>query len=594
MNKRILIVICFLMTAIICIYISAQMGMHKRVPTGLNYLYDNKYRNYTIIEYLRYISKNSPDIIALKIKEKSNNWKSVTYKEYYYNVEKFACACNYWLGSGINTGIIGFNSPGWFYSYLGCMMNSGISIGIDATSSPELCEFVLKNSNINLLIVENSDQLEKFANCDLHDVKTIVYYSPINPDLVDMFKVPVVSMGSFISKLKRIEKLPKLDDVATIIYTSGTTEHYIKGAMITHENIMVNSKSIIQMISTKSSLKLTNSERFISYLPLNHISSQMMDIYLPIFLTSTVWFANKNAIKKSSIVKTIHEVKPTIFIGVPIMWEKIVGQIQQNINESGIKGNVVKMMAPSYIIEDIGFDKCKFAVSLAAPMSTYAKKYLGAIGIKLYDIYGMTETAGPISLSLPSLKKDGSVGIPIMKIKINNKKNKQEGDILVRGKNLFVGYIQNDNDYNKSFKNGWFNTGDIGYVDNDGFLFITGRTKDVIINSGGKNIFPTQIENSLKEKLGKYFSYIAVVGNNKKYLSVLFNTSEKLPDDIDNIIKLAIDENNKTAISKAHNIKKWTIIKNKFEIGYELTSTYKLRRNFINKKYAKQINKLYK
>lgn len=586
-----LVVICVLMIIIICIYISAQTentskANNNSVYTELIEIKDNN----TIIDQLRHVAKRYPDKIALKQKDKSKVWNDISYEEYYKNVERFACAVRNFIGPNINTAIMGFNSPGWFYAHLGCMMNGGISVGLYTTSTKEICEYIFQNTNIRLLVVEDSSQLEKFVDCDLGRIEMIIYYAPIDPKLIKKFSIPIVSIGS-LTKLKKITTLPKLRDVATIIYTSGTTGAP-KGVTLTHENIMLNLRSMLQMMKMKSSVHFNCNEQFVSYLPLNHIAAQMMDIYIPIGLSSTVWFADKNALK-SSLGKTLVEVKPTIFTGVPRVWEKICEQVQEKVKTEGIKGSVVKMMAPSYIVKELGLQNCKFAVSVAAPISEVSRDYLTSIGIKLYDIYGMSETCGPISVSLPSLSKKGSVGMPVMKVRIQKEhEDDLAGEILVKGKNLFIDYYGNKKAYQSSFKNEWFKTGDLGYLDQDGFLYVTGRLKELIITAGGENISPVPIESKLKEKLGKYFVNIIVVGDKRKFLSLLLNDELQKCDS--ETIQKAIDDVNNLVDSNASTIKKWTILKAKFKIGDEVTPTLKIRRDFINKKYHKEISKLYK
>jgi len=585
MDKKMLIIICVLMIIIIFIYISAQSKNFSNSTYELIEINNNV----TILDHLKLLAKNYPDKIALKQKDKSKIWNDITYEEYYKNVEKFASTVRNFIGPNINTAIMGFNSPGWFYAHLGCMLNGGISVGLYTTLTQNSIEYIIKNTNIRLLVVEDSSQLEKFIDCDLGKIEMIIYYAPINPKLINKFQIPIVSMGS-LTKSKKITILPKIKDIATVIYTSGTTGTP-KGVTLTHENIMLNLRSMLQMMQTKSSIKFNTNEQFISYLPLNHIAAQMIDIYIPIGLSGTVWFADKNALK-SSLHKTLVDVKPTIFAGVPRVWEKICDQVQEKIKSDGIKGSIVKMIAPSYIIKEIGLQNCKFCISVAAPISETSRDYLSSLGIKLYDIYGMSETCGPISISLPSLSKKNSVGIPIMKVKIIKKhKDDLGGEILVKGKNLFVDYFGNNKAYQSSFKNEWFKTGDIGYLDQEGFLYVTGRLKELIITAGGENISPIPIENKLKDFLGKYYSNIIVIGDKRKFLSVLLNDELQKCDN--QIIKNAIDKVNNLVDSNASTIKKWLVIKSKFTVGDEITPTLKLRRDIINKKYYKEINKLY-
>ena len=545
-------------------------------------------KNYTIVDYLRYIAKTYPKKEALKIKDGKTKWKSVNFLNYYKNVANFAQSLNYWLGPKVNVAILGFNSPGWFYAHLGCMLNGGKPVGMYPTSTPEICQQILENSETEVLVVEDDHQLEKFTKLNMSKVKLIIYYSPISKGMVDKFTMPLLSMGNFMSK-KNSGPFPKqkLNDVATLIYTSGTTGAP-KGVMITHRNIMTSLRRIMTLVKTKSSITNFGQEKFISYLPLNHIAAQMMDIYVPIITLGTVWFADKDAMK-SSLGDTIKAVRPTVFIGVPRVWEKIQEKVEEEIKKSGMKGTLAKTFLPSTILEKIGLNKCKLAITAAAPILLSTKQYFDSLGLIINDIYGMSETCGPISISLPCLDRCGSVGAPIMSVKIA-----KDNEILVKGDNLFVGYFNNKKETAQSFtKDKWFKTGDLGYLDKDGFLFVTGRKKELIITAGGENISPIPIENKLSEYLKQYFDYIIVIGDKVKFLSVLLAGPKKLPANINQIIENAIVETNKVAQSNAHTIKKFLIINNKFSTGDELTPTMKVKRAFVQKKYDSKIKKLY-
>lgn len=555
----------------------------------MTHLVDNdECKNFTIIDYLKYVAKTYPKKEALKVKEGKTQWKSITYSTYYKNIINFAQSLNYWLGSSVNVAILGFNSPGWFYAHLGCMVNGGKPIGMYPTSTPEICKQILDNSDTQLLVVEDDAQLQKFSGLDIQNVKLIVYYSPVSKKLLDKFSVPVISMGSFMSQKENVQfPKVKLSGIATLIYTSGTTGAP-KGVVITHSNIMTSLRRTMTLIKTKSSITNIGQERMISYLPLNHIAAQMMDIYFPILVLGSVWFADKNALK-TSLQDTIKDVKPTIFIGVPRVWEKMQEKIEEEINKGSIPKNIVKTFFGGTILQKIGLDKCKLAISAAAPISTGTKQYFSDLGLQINDIYGMSETCGPISVSLPKLNKSGSVGYPIMVTKIA-----QNGEILVRGDNLFAGYYKNKKETNASFtQDGWFKTGDLGNLDRDGFLYVTGRKKELIITAGGENISPIPIENKLGEYLKQYFDYIVVVGDKMKFLSVLLAGPKKLPDSIDSIISNAINETNKFANSNTHTIKKHLILYDKFSVGEELTPTMKVKRSFVHKKYNSKIQKLY-
>lgn len=587
---------CLIFCVIYLVYIFSIKSEPPKETSKINVMADfvenEKYKNFTIVDYLKVIAKEHPRKPALKIKdgkEGSNiKWKSVDYVTYYKNVVGFAQSLNYWLGTNVNVAILGFNSPGWFYSHLGCMLNGGTPIGLYPTSTKDMCKQILDDCDAKVLVVEDDTQLQKFVGMKMPNIQLIIYYSPISDKMVDKFSMPVLSMGNFMSE-KNNSPLPKikLDNVATLIYTSGTTG-IPKGVMITHKNIMTSIKRILMLIQTKSSIDNFAQEDYLSYLPLNHITAQFMDIYIPIITLGKVWFADKNALK-TSLGETLQQVRPTCFVGVPRVWEKIHEQINDGIKKEGLKGNFAFTFMPKKILEKTGLDKCKYALSAGAPLLTSTIEFFESIGLQINDNYGLSETCGPISVTLPGFSKHGSVGYPIMGIKIE-----KDGEILVKGDNLFIGYYKNKKeDFHAFTKDGWFKTGDIGTLDSDGFLYVTGRKKEIIITAGGENISPIPIENELSEHLKPYFDNIIVIGDRVKFLSVLLASPKKLPQDINKIIENAISKTNKSAKSNAHTIKKFLIINDKFTIGNELTPTMKIKRAFVQKKYNSRIMKLY-
>jgi long-subunit acyl-CoA synthetase (AMP-forming) len=414
----------------------------------------------------------------------------------------------------------------------------------------------------------------------------IIYYSPIKEDIIGKFKIPVISMGNFMLNKNNLIFTPKLNDVATIIYTSGTTG-MPKGAVITHKNIMNSVKKCLEMYSPIKSKTRFYKENIISYLPLNHIAGQILDIYIPISSVSTVWFADKDALK-GSLPITLKEVRPTIFAGVPRVWEKIGDELNKGTNKMGFIGKIIKSIYPKRILKEAGLEKCKLYITLGAPISHIARDKLKNFKITLYDIYGMSETTGAISISTPDNYKNSSVGKPIMEIKISRDK-----EILVRGNNLFKEYNGDKEATQNAFSNGWFKTGDIGYIDTDGFLYITGRKKEIIITVGGENISPLPIEERIKEYFGNMIEHVVVIGEKKKYLIAILNIKPNKKEQIELMLKDALYFINKKAQSTTHQIKEFLIIETPFEIGKELTPTYKLRRNFINENYKENIEKIY-
>lgn len=558
------------------------------------------YPKYTIIDLLKWAATNNASLDALKYKNQySKDWKTVNYSEYWDNVTRFSNSLVNLLGNKKPiVAIIGTNEPEWFYAHLGAMASGGISVGMYPSADSMTCQYILNNSGANVLVIEDSDQLEKFSNIDISNVKVIIYYGNITYKSQIPFndKVKIIKYLEFTrshDKSNKHGKLPRPEDIASIIYTSGTTG-MPKGTITKHNNIMDVLNNMILTIHTKSSVDLCIGESIVSYLPLNHVAAQLLDIYVPIAILGTVYFAQKDALR-GSIGDTLKEVRPTIFIGVPRVWEKIMEKLNDNLTV----GIGMASMVSGIVLKSIGLDKCKYAISAAAPISADTRKYFGKFGLELCDVYGMSETNGPISLSIPGKIKKGTVGIPLIDTKISD-----DGEILVKGKSVFSGYYNNEDDTIKSFtSDGWFKTGDLGKIDSEGYLYITGRSKDIIITAGGENISPIPIETKIQQELSQYFSHIMVVGDKRRFLSMILvphkRTLSEFGNDLgENKELISIIENarnivNNNASSRASKVQKWIIIPSKFKIGDELTPTLKLRRMNIQEKYADIIDKLY-
>ena len=603
MKKTIIIIITILILLgivyVLYMYLASNTKHKQLISTVPLKILGSSYHKYTIIDLLQWAATRHASLQALKYKNKhSKDWKVINYSEYFDHVTRFSNSIIDALGDKKPVvAIIGTNAPEWFYSHLGTMMSGGISIGIYPSADPLTCQQILQEAKVNVLVLEDTEQLEKFNSIDISGVNLIIHYGNITYKSKEAFrdKVDVIKYLEFIRShnQNKYNINPKPDDIATVIYTSGATGNP-KGAITTHRNIMDILNNMILTVHTKSAIDLCVGESIISYLPLNHVAAQLLDIYIPIAILGTVYFAQKDALKHS-LADTIKEVRPTIFIGVPRVWDKIMEQLNNNMT---VGTNVLNMVS-GIILKSMGLDRCKYAITAAAPSSTDTHKYFAQFGIELCEVYGMSETTGPISLSLPGRLKKGTVGIPLIDTKIND-----NGEILVRGKSVFSGYYNNSAETQKVFTpDGWFKTGDLGKIDNEGYLYIVGRSKDIIVTSGGENISPVPIENKLQKELSRYFSYVMVVGDNKKFLSMILVPDRKTlskfgPNIEENKELLSLIDNarnmvNNKAPSNASKVQKWAIINTKFRIGSELTPILKVRRMYIQDKYKDIINKLY-
>jgi long-subunit acyl-CoA synthetase (AMP-forming) len=427
---------------------------------------NKKYDNMTIIDILKFVSEKYPKIEALKIKQ-NNTWKTINYSEYYKMVKNFAQSLNYFLGTGVNVAIYGYNSSGWFYSYLGTMMNCGTYINIDHNINNKTLKKIINKCKIEMLVIENDKILSKLLQLGKTSIKLIVYYSPINPKIIKKIPSDIILLGmtTFMSKKNKLEKNPSVNDIAQIIYKNRTLngssiDKNPKGVMLTHQNLMYSVKKFLEILKLKSSVKLAQ-ERIVSYLPLSNLFTQYMDIFIPICTLSTVWFSDKNALdnNKPTLIKTFGDVKPTILLGNINLWNLFKNKITNEINS--ISGSLTKTLTPWKILDTLYLTNCKYFINLDNNISNDLLNYFKLNDINLHKIFGDNETSGIIAFEAPGMSRINSVGLPICEIKISN-----TNQLYLKGNNVFVGYFEDqklDNDFFEK-KN------DQHIFTNDGFL----------------------------------------------------------------------------------------------------------------------------
>lgn len=452
----IMIILFCILIAFVLYYKSYLSSIYDTVDAC--YIFDNNIdKNINILELLKLVAEKYPKNPALKLKQ-DKKWKTITYAEYYKKVKNFAQSTNYWLGDNISTAILGFNSPGWFYAHLGTMLNGGQSIGLDPSYNSNTCKTIIHDANVELLVVENDKQLNKFVDDQSLPLRMIIYYSPVKEETIAKFKIPVISMGNFMTEVNKLKKNSDINNVATVIYTKKSQ----LGSMITHKNIISTLKTTMQLLKTKSLIKTLGHEQIISYMPLNNITTQIFDIYLSIACVGCVWFADKNALN-TTIVETIQDIKPTIFVGGFDAWNQVSKVI--NDKKNNLKNKITKVINPLAIANEIGLDRCKLCLNIDHNIENGIEKI---DDIDVYNALCMNETCGLIALSSPGMSKMNSVGLPIMNVKIS-----KDGEIIVNGNNLFIGYYHNDRKTNsKLTKDGWFKTGYNGKIDVNGYLYI--------------------------------------------------------------------------------------------------------------------------
>ncbi len=568
-------------------------------------------------------------------------WKSITWTEYGENAKHAGLG---FAALGVKRGevvsIISEGNPQWLYADLGAQGIGAVTNGIYTTDSAKQVEYIVNDSRTVVYIAENEEQLDKVL--EVRDrcptLKKIVVIDM--EGLTDFSDPMVISFDQLLELGRGFEQdnpdyweqqleLGRPEDLAILIYTSGTTGAP-KGAMISHRNL------VFQMENAGRLLEQGESDEQLSFLPLCHIAERGFTLLWPIRSGSTVNFAES----PETVAQNLQEVQPTVFFAVPRLWEKFYSGIAIRMKDATAFGKWAYRTAlgigykvaqcrlegrePSALLKFafwladllvlknvkrmIGIDRCKWLVTGAAPISPDLIKWYLALGKDMREVYGQTENVGLATAPPDGEVKLGMIGkaVPNTEVKIS-----PEGEILLRGPHVFMGYLNNPAKTAETIVDGWLHTGDVGLVDNEGWYKITDRMKDIIITAGGKNITPSEIENQLK--FSPYISDAVVIGDRRKFLTCLIMI------DHENVVKYAQDlnvpftnfaslchakevqdliweeiEKVNRNFARVETIKKFRLIDQQLTAeDDELTPTMKLKRKFVNEKYKAMIDEMY-
>jgi long-chain acyl-CoA synthetase len=531
--------------------------------------------------------------------------------------------------------------PEWVFADMGILCAGGISSGIYPTDSAAQLEYLVNDSNTRVIFAEDEEQLDKILACRAR-CPTLQKIVVFDMEGLSGFCDPMVlSLAEFMAlgrnHISGREALWEdmiasraAGDLAILVYTSGTTGPP-KGAM--HSNRGVTH----QMRHANDLYPSTDSEERLVFLPLCHVAERIGGYYLSLALGSVMNFAES----PETVPDNLREVQPTIFLAVPRIWEKFYSGVTIALKDATPFQNWMygHALAAGYRLTDcrlnggtpsvllrlanraaywlvfrnirrmIGLDRCRLAFTGAAPIAPDLIRWYLALGIDMREVYGQTENCGVATVMPADRVKLGSVGkaAPWGEVKIS-----PQGEILIRGDFLFMGYLnQPERTADTIDGQGWLHTGDVGSIDNEGFVRITDRMKDIIITSGGKNITPSEIENQLK--FSPYISDAVVVGDKRPYLTCLvmidLENVEKFAQDhdipftnyaslcraaeIQHLIQREVETVNAN-FARVETIKKFFLIERQLTPeDEELTPTMKLKRNFVNRRYAVEIDAMY-
>ena len=580
----------------------------------------------TIPNRLLQRAKNTPNDPAYYVRD-NGAWKPTNWGTYSDQVTQAGRAL---IALGFKPGqtvcILGFNRPEWAIMDLATMGAGGAPAGIYTTCSPVEVRYIVAHAEAPVILVEDEGQWRKvqaeMANMpDLKHVVTMKGVPKINHGLV-------MSWDEFMAKGDEVEKQAYLDRVealepealATLIYTSGTTGPP-KGVMLSNHNLAWTANVAIQITTINAD------DCSLSYLPLSHIAEQMFTLHIPITTGARVYFAESI----EAVPENLKEVQPTIFFGVPRIWEKFHAGITAKLKDAtglkaklvkwalnvgwesnksptstkGLQYNLANKLIFSKLKPAIGMGNARVCVSGAAPIAREVLEFFASLDILVLEVYGQSEDTGPTSFNTPTRYRFGSVGpaLPGVEVKIAD-----DDEILVKGPNVFLGYYKDQEATDATLSNGWLHSGDLGAFDDDGFLSITGRKKDIIITAGGKNITPKNLEAAMKNH--ELINEAVVIGDRRKYLSALVTIDPEASaawaaangEDANALHKSAklrasiqahIDEMN-SHFARVEQIKKFTILARNLTIeDGELTPTLKVKRAKVSDHFADDIEAMY-
>ncbi|PDH26216.1 MAG: hypothetical protein CND01_04350 [Marine Group II euryarchaeote MED-G34] len=593
----------------------------------------------TTPEYLISNAEKYANENAISWKDDSGNWVSMTWSEFCdttMGVAKSLIAMGFEAGDKLS--IYSYNRMEWYAAYAAANMCNGAAVGVYHTCSPEEVEWVVGNSDSKVVFVGTNpmDGGDSSKMCthrlqatmdSLEKVEAVV--SMAGMDAID--HPNAMSWSDFMVRgaetpdsavMDRIASI-KPSDTAALIYTSGTTGNP-KGVVLTHDNFDYEIDAVHKIT------RFDQGDGYVSWLPCAHVFGQLAD--------NLIWI--RDAMHMRVVDNPLHsidyckEVQPHLFIGVPRIYEKVYSNLMAAL---GSKLGLLKIPVLGGIIKNkakakIGFSNVTYAITGAAPINPDILELFHTLGIPLYEGYGMTETTAGATLNYGGNNRIGSVGKPLegSDLRIADPNEKGDGEIQFHGRHVMAGYYQNSEATAETMtEDGWLKSGDLGRIDSDGYVYVTGRLKEIYVSSAGKNIAPLVIEETMKSI--PVVSQCMLIGDNRKFCSALFTldvgailrdvhgldgATEVPKDPAEQLAKLAElghDLSEYTAVGSAtHNelgeavgdlnqrfsnpeqIKKFTVLPRDLNVDHgELTPTLKIRRKQIRENWATEIEAMY-
>ncbi len=542
------------------------------------------------------------------------------------------------LKPGEKVALLSENRPEWAYSDLAVLSLGCADVPLYPTDVPHQMEYIIRDSDSVIAIVSTAGQLDKILSVSarLPSLRKIIVMDPDGrakrPEVISF--ADLLDAGSaaaadarmdFESRLRSLKK----EGLASIVYTSGTTGQ-AKGVCLTHDNFLSNCRSSLDV------LPFNENDVCLSFLPLSHVFERMASYYFTLTIGGTIAYAEN----MESVGRNLKEVRPTYACAAPRFYEKLHAGIMEKASQSPpskqkalecalntakeyaraklnnleagpalwLKYHCAKIFIFRRINEAVG-GRIRFFISGSAPLSKELAEFFYSVGIFIFEGYGLTETSPVVTVNTFRALRYGSVGRPIKDVEV---KTASDGEILIKGPSVMNGYYKNDRATAESIDpEGWLHTGDIGYFDADGFLYITDRKKDIIITAGGKNIAPQNVENLIKSD--SYIQEVVVHGDRRPYLTALivpdFNAMKGLalrlgipytsvPElvghpRVQEFLSKRIEEK-QAELANYEKIKKFRILDRGLTIEEgEITPTLKVKRRVVAEKYKEVFDEMY-
>ena len=570
---------------------------------------------------------------ALRWRERER-WREYSWEEYRADVLDFGAGLiALGVSPGDTVGLISHNQPRWVLSDLGVLAAGAVSVPAYPNSIPSQVQYLLAHSEARICVAADAEQLRKIdaVRDQLPLLETVVVLDDsehgVDGEGVLGFN-DVVALGRKAGLDAVMARIDGLDPqtMATIVYTSGTTGPP-KGAMLSHHNLVFMADSLLQVLA------VDDSHSSLSFLPLSHVAERLQGEVVAVSAGITVNYAED----LTTITRDLGETNPTLLLCVPRLWEKIYATIQSGVAdapplrkqlfdwavaagearfevENGGRTSNPALLARYAVADRLVFSKLRARLGMthvealasgAAPLSKTVGTFFAGLGLKIQEVYGQTECTGVCTANPRGRLKFGTVGPPVPGVEV---RIADDGEILVRGPNVFLGYFKQPQATAETVVDGWLLTGDIGEFDAEGYLRITDRKKDIIVTAGGKNVAPQNIENLLKPNRG--VSQVVVVGDKRKFLSALVTLDldemaavldQDLTDmasavdhpGVRSVLQSYVDSVN-AQLASYETIKKFTVLPKDFTVeDDELTPTLKVKRRVIQKTYVDLIDGLY-